>query len=344
LQQAASLNAGLAANDRIKYAFSLLQMAIDHARHPKQQPSSLKQERIGYGIDDPDLDNVVAAARMVGKSCNVPRATQIFGRIADDMRVMAAPALAAHPAGFATRLDRMLKSMPATTYDLIDAEATSAMMQAGHDHADSLHRLVMDLHKQLNALQADMAEETVDGAAAYNLAEADRPLVGAFMAGLNRTARLKFNHPGLATTATHAGKKLVIQNDIGTTDAHVIVIHVQDLTTSVTYTDVHPERLAFFQELLKPRGVTWEAQHTAVLSAGAPFYLATGSMTAPDAEGCRFRSARKCSRPIGPASAPRRPDTGCRRSARAPNPRHAGWRVARPSPAGRAGRCRRMRR
>jgi hypothetical protein len=42
----------------------------------------------------------------------------------------------------------------------------------------------------------------------------------------------------------------VIQNDIGTTDAHVIVIHVQDLTTSVTYTDVHPERLAFFQELL----------------------------------------------------------------------------------------------
>jgi hypothetical protein len=46
LQQAASLNAGLAANDRIKYAFSLLQMAIDHARHPKQPPSSLKQERM----------------------------------------------------------------------------------------------------------------------------------------------------------------------------------------------------------------------------------------------------------------------------------------------------------
>jgi len=33
LQQASALNAGLAVNDRIKYDFSLLQMAIEHARH-----------------------------------------------------------------------------------------------------------------------------------------------------------------------------------------------------------------------------------------------------------------------------------------------------------------------
>ncbi len=41
----------------------------------------------------------------------------------------------------------------------------------------------MDLHKRLNAMQAALAEETLDGAAAYGLAEADRPLVAAFMAG-----------------------------------------------------------------------------------------------------------------------------------------------------------------
>lgn len=35
LQPAASLNAALAANDRIKYAFSLLQMALAHADHPE---------------------------------------------------------------------------------------------------------------------------------------------------------------------------------------------------------------------------------------------------------------------------------------------------------------------
>ena len=36
LQPAARLNAALAANDRLKYAFSLLQMALAHAEHPEQ--------------------------------------------------------------------------------------------------------------------------------------------------------------------------------------------------------------------------------------------------------------------------------------------------------------------
>ena len=34
LQTAAALNAGLAANDRVKYGFSLLQMAIDQPHIP----------------------------------------------------------------------------------------------------------------------------------------------------------------------------------------------------------------------------------------------------------------------------------------------------------------------
>jgi hypothetical protein len=287
LQPAAALNAGLAANDRIKYAFSLLQMALVHAEHPDQPAATLKQERIGCGIDDPDLDGVVAASRMAGKSCRIPGAAGIMARIGEDMRLMAAPVLASpKPDGIAARLDTLLAALPAAKDDLLDPEITSAMMQAGHGHADSLHRLVMDLHKRLNAMQAGLAEETIDGAAAYNLAEADRPMVAAFMAGISRTAKLKFDHPGLATTATRAGSRLVIQNDIGTTDAHVIVVHVQDLTVTVTYTDVHPERLAFFQDMLKPRGVSWEAQRTSVLSAGAPFYLATGRITAATTEAC----------------------------------------------------------
>jgi hypothetical protein len=141
LQPAASLNAGLAANDRIKYAFSLLQMAIDHAEHPEQPVASLRQERIGCGIDDPDLDTLMAEARMVGEACRVPGATRIFARIGDDMRLMAAPVLTAHSDGFATRVEALLGSMPATKDDLIDPAATSAMMQAGHGKTDSLHRL-----------------------------------------------------------------------------------------------------------------------------------------------------------------------------------------------------------
>ena len=286
MQPAAGLNEALAANDRIKYFFSLLQLALTYAEHPDQPAGTLKRERIACGIDDPDLDTVVAESRMSGKSCRVPGAAKIFARVADDMHLMAAPVLATKPDGLAARIDRLLKALPAATDGLLDPEAVSAMMQAGHDGPDSLHRLVMDLHKQLNAMQAELAEETLDGAAASNLVETDRPLVSAFMAGVNRTAKLKFNHPGLATTATRAGGRLVIQNDIGTTDAHVIVIHVQELAVSVTYTDVHPERLAFFKDMLKPHAVTWDKESTALLAEGAPFYMATGHIEAKDIESC----------------------------------------------------------
>ena len=287
LQPLALLNGALAANDRIKYGFSLLQMAIDHAEHPEQPVATLKRERTDCGIDDPDLDSTVAGARMAGKFSHVPGARRIMAHIADDMRVMAAPLLAEKPDGLAARLDKLLAALPSITDDLLDPVAVAAMMHAGHGGADSLHQLVMELHKRLNAMQATLAEETLDGAAAYNLAPADRPFVSAFMAGVNRTARLKFAHPGLATTATRAGGRLVIQNDIGTTDAHVIVIHVQELAVSVTYTDVHAERLAFFEDMLKPRGVTWDAQRTAVVPAGAAFYLVTGRIEAKDADACR---------------------------------------------------------
>src|SRR5664279_2462372 len=91
LQPAAAVNAALAANDRLKYAFSLLQMATAHAEHPEQPAATLKRERIACGIDDPELDTVVAASRMVGTSCHVEGAARIIARIAADMRLMAAP-------------------------------------------------------------------------------------------------------------------------------------------------------------------------------------------------------------------------------------------------------------
>lgn len=286
LRPAAALNAALAANDRVKYAFSLLQMAVAHADHPEQPAASLKRERIACGVDDPDLDATVEAARMEGKACRAPGARAILRRVAEDMRVMAAPVLAVEPEPSGARLERLLAALPAADDDLVDPGAIAAMTEVGKDRDDSLHALVMDLHKRLNAMQAALAEETVDGAAAYNLTEADQPLVAAFMAGLNRTAKLKFAHPGLATTATRAGERLLIQNDIGTTDAHVIVIHVEGLAVSVTYTDVHPERLSFFQNMLKSRGVAWEGSRTAALAADAPFYMATGRFTAPDEAAC----------------------------------------------------------
>ncbi|MBK6972048.1 MAG: hypothetical protein IPH26_03505 [Sterolibacteriaceae bacterium] len=48
------------------------------------------------------------------------------------------------------------------------------------------------------------------------------------------------------------------QNDIGTTDAHVLVIHVIERSVTLTYTDVHIQRLLFFQSLFEHWAVRWE--------------------------------------------------------------------------------------
>jgi uncharacterized protein Yka (UPF0111/DUF47 family) len=292
LQPAVHIHAALAANDRLKFFFSLLQMALTFAEHPDQPAVTLKRERLACGIDEPELDSVIAKSRMTAKSCYVPGVARILAHIAEDLRIMAAPILTAGPETLRTRLDGLLKALPATPGDTVDPNAIAAMMRADHSGPDSVHRMVMDLHKRLNAMQAELAEETLDGAAVYNLSQADRPLVSAFMSGLNRTAKLKLNHPGLATTATREGDRLVIQNDIGTTDAHVIVIGVQGLTVTVTYTDVHEERLAFFEDMLSAHGVIWDQERQAALTAGSAFHVAAGSFEGKDAGGtCAYLEA-----------------------------------------------------
>jgi len=277
----AQIEAGLAANDRLKYYFTLLQVARSHADQPDQPASFLKQERLAAGIGDGALDRVVAATHKEGLSYRVPGCQQMMAAVAEDARRMAAPA---DPA-IKERLNRLLGALPRADHDLVEGRAIDNITRADSDHGDTLHRLVMDLHKQLNALQAGLAEEQIEGAAAYHLRETDADLVRAFMVGLNRTAPLKFGHPGLGTTATSSGSRLVIQNDIGTTDAHVIVIHVEEMNVTLTYSDVHLERLQFFRSLFDQFAVTWtnpNSSQTATLADGAPFFLTTSSFDATD--------------------------------------------------------------
>ncbi len=287
----AQLNAALAANDRVKFYFSLLQMALSQAAHPEQPAPSLRRERIACGLNDATLDTAIAAARREGDACRLPGAEAILRRIAADMRIMAKPVLAADAgaAGFAGRLEACLACLPKGDGDLLEPVAIDAMTRPGSASADSLHQLVIDLHKRLNLLQADLAEEVLDGASVYAVTPADRLRIKAFMAGLNRTAGLKFNHPGLATTATRADGRLMIQNDIGTTDAHVIVIHVEDLAVTITHTDVHLERLQFFKGMLDVFPVAWEpvrTMQTDALAGGAPFHLASGRFVAEKEADC----------------------------------------------------------
>ncbi len=287
LSAPARLNAALAANDRLKYRFSLLQLAAAHAEHPERPPASLRRERLACGIEDEGLDAMIGASAREAGADHVPGAAPLLRQIAEDVRVMAAPILASAPesAGLAGRIEALLAALPDAAEDRLAHGAIEAITRVAQGGVDSLHQLVMDLHKRLNALQAALAEEVIDGASAYGLAAEDRPLVAAFMAGLNRTARLKFTHPGLAATATRSDGQLLIQNDIGTTDAHVIVIRVRNATLSVTYSDIHPERLAFFQAMLAAYPYEWQTDAGAAL-AGTPFQLATGVLHTADPAAC----------------------------------------------------------
>jgi uncharacterized protein Yka (UPF0111/DUF47 family) len=286
LRRPAAVNAALAANDRIKYALALLQIAAAHAEAPDPPVADLKHERIACGIADRTLDSLVETTRREGSSYQMPGARRLLERIAGDVREMAAPVIEADGRAFAARLDALLAAMPKAGGDMLEADALAAMTRAGKPGADSLHQLVIDLHKALNAQQAALAEETIDGASAYGLAADDRARVAAFMAGLNRTAPLKFDHPGLGTTATRCGGTLVIQNDIGATDAHVIVVHVRELTVEVTYSDVHEERLGFFQDMLASCQPSWSGDRPGSLGA-TEFHLVTGHFSATDEAQCR---------------------------------------------------------
>lgn len=277
LNRSSQIEAALAANARIKYYFSLLQTAAAHADHPQQPADSLSHERLSCGVEDRALDDLVANARRENECYRMPGVVTILQRIVHDVRTMAEPALAETNA----RLERLLAQFPQPHDDLVEPSAIDQLTRAAGGDTDSLHRFVMDLHKALNAMQADLAEEHLDGAAVYHIRDSDRPLIRAFMSGLNRTAPLKFNHPGLATTATRIANRLVIQNDLGTTDAHVIVIHVEGLRVEITHTDVHPERIQFFRDMLQRYPVTWSAERSNQADSLA-FQLITGSFQAED--------------------------------------------------------------
>lgn len=201
----------LAANDQVKYLLTLLQTARA-AADDATVATSLREERLASG----------------------------------EARAMLAPLTAAHmPAAreLAERIDTVSASL-SVRGDLISS-GDVALLSAGRGRrGDSLHLVVMEAHRELNALQARIATDSIDGARVHDLGPGDRELVAALMRGLHSTERLKFDHPGLGTIATRTGPILVLQNDLGTTDAHVVVIRVTDPTVTITYTD---ERAAAHQ-------------------------------------------------------------------------------------------------
>jgi uncharacterized protein Yka (UPF0111/DUF47 family) len=274
---------GLAANDRVKARLSMLQTAARHARDPRGVRFDLNDECRAADIDAVAMQMLVnGATPLPGEQITAPGLGQLATAIADDVAAMARALKAANAGAGDAALERLAALKGAAGPEATDAIAFAQIAKLtglSDGKGDSLHRLVMDLHKALNRLSAAHAEEVLAGAHVHGLLAQDRPAVEAFMRGVASTHELKFDHPGLATTATRSGARLTIQNDIGETEAHVVVIAVEADAVTVTYTDVHLARAKFFTNLLRNFPVQWsglERKSAAGLGDDEAFYLATG--------------------------------------------------------------------
>jgi len=283
----AMVNQALEANDRAKYYLTLLQASADRARRPDGPAPSLHGERLAAGINEQWLDQVVGSSVASDDpgAFVMPRAGEVhealMGAIGEMLRPLAVAEVEGSPDP--ARLDRLRERTPALSEDRVPHQYVEGATSADRSGSDSLHLLVMDAHRALNRLQAEIATETLEGASVYGIHDDDRELIAAFMSGIHRTAPLKFDHPGLGTTATHVAGRLLLQNDIGTTEAHVLVIAVDGLVATVTYTDVHLARQAFFQAMLDRFDVEWSQteRRDGGVALGA-HHLATGRFEAPD--------------------------------------------------------------
>jgi len=287
------VNAALRANDRLKLYLTVLQAAAGHAAAPEHAAIDLAREIAAADVGSRDestwLRELPASASLQGDQLHLPDLARLRQRLADELGAMARPvlddpdtepALAARVAHWQAFLGALVGSELAT-------EALARLTHGRRDNGDSLHLTVMDLHKALNRLAARISGETIDGANVWQLASdgSDRPRVAAFMRGLNRTRALKLDHPGLDTAATRDGERLLIQNDIGTNDVHVLVLQVENLQITLTYSDLHRARFAFFQGLLADVGAQWssvEARATPGLNEGAAYHVGTATFTARD--------------------------------------------------------------
>lgn len=288
------VNAALGANDRLKLVLTVLQAAAAHAMLPHQGLPDFRHEMAAAGLDVPWLRELAGSASRDAEDVLLPELPRLCGQLAEDLALMARPLLETETdAATRARCEHWLGRLAAVQDDVLSPALLLALTHghrpkhgaAAAPEQDSLHLLVMDLHKQLNQLSATLSSEQIAGAHVWQLDEADRPRVAAFMRGLHSTAGLKFKHPGLDTAATHDGERLLIQNDIGTNDAHVLVIQVSGLLTSLTYSDLHRGRFQFFQQQLAQLGAQWSAPESRVdasLNHGEAYHLGTARFEAVD--------------------------------------------------------------
>lgn len=281
------VKAALSANDRLKVYLTVLQAASSHAAHPTLDLPDLTKEIAAAGLSETWLHDLAAAAKKRGTDLLIPDLPRITKCFEEDLATMARPVIETRAPGAEpdARIKHWLEWLSKLSPDHLSEQQLESLTQGRRTGPDSVHLLVMDLHKRINLLSSELATEVIDGANVWELRPEDRTRVAAFMRGLNRTAALKFDHPGLDTAATRDGERLLLQNDIGTNDAHVLVIQVMARMITLTYSDLHRKRLEFFQSLLNSYGAKWsgtQSRTSADLNGGNAFSVATAQFDCPD--------------------------------------------------------------
>lgn len=297
LLKPAQVRLALKANDRLKLYLSVLQASVAHAHAPHAATLDLGREIAAADITERGeaawLNDLPATASLEESTVRMPDFLRLVAHLKDDLAIMARPVVEGDKAdaNLQHRVATWLDYLNQLSEPIIHEDELASLTHGQRDRGDSLHITVMDLHKALNHLAAEFSNDVIDGAHCWMLAEdgSDRPRIAAFMRGLNRTKPLKLDHPGLDTAATRDGSKLLLQNDIGTNDAHVLVVQVDTAQAirriTLTYSDLHRQRFAFFQRLLSQVGAQWdnvERRKSAGLNAGDEFHVGVALFEAED--------------------------------------------------------------
>jgi hypothetical protein len=281
----------LAANERLTYYLMLLRAAHACAIAPDEPAPNLRVEREASGVTDSSFDRIVEGSSTIGPdTLHIPQVESIVAHLFEELRLMLPPLEVAGLTRpeiherfeiYRGRYDDLVAHAPLCHDDQLIVGAIAMLTGLTRNSHDTAYQLAIDLHDELDRLQSNVAEEIIDGARVFGVTPADWPLIRAFMKGLNDTAPLKFARPGLDTTVTRDESGLSIQTDLGSTEAHFVVVTVTGLSAMVTYTDIHPRRIRFLHDMLRTYGVRWSAVSA---SPGADYDVSFGCFTAETPE------------------------------------------------------------
>jgi hypothetical protein len=286
-----AIRSALLASDRLKYCFSVFQLAERCAGEPGTTAPDLRAEREACGLTDASLDEVIASCQVEDVGLHLKHAAILHRVVVDALEDMIAllalsPSTARAAAELHERVQALLATLPPIEGDHVPCGYVSQLTRAVEGQ-DSIQELVVALRRLVDEFQASLARDGIDGAVVYGIAEDDRFLVQAFMRGVNRTSSLRFDHPGLGTIATRSDGALIIQSDIGSSDGHLLLTRISGLACAVTYVAPHLQTVRFFQALFTGFDVAWSETRSreARWLAEGEMYKLSGRLAATERAG-----------------------------------------------------------